>query len=217
MSTQTIAQQPQHVSAKAKPPQHAVSQTYAGGANAPGGWVDYVPAAWLPYIQLSRLNPPAAGVFLIYIPHLFGLFHGAAMQDQPPDARELARIAAIILGHSLFWNNAGHAWNDLIDAPIDRQIERTKNRPVARGAISPLAAAVFTATQMIGAGLFLLPLPRTTAWAVVPTVLSTGYYPFAKRHTHLAQVVLGFWLSWPSSSARPPWCRGAVRIPRYCA
>ncbi|KAK2603999.1 hypothetical protein QQS21_003835 [Conoideocrella luteorostrata] len=145
------------------PVEKPLSQQY-GGVHA-GGWVNRLPKAWIPYVQLSRLSPPA-GFILIYLPHLFGVIHAASMTHGSIES--VLYVSGVLLVGSLFCNNSSHAWNDLVDAPIDAQIERTKTRPIPRGAISP----------------------------TFPTIIGTIYYPFAKRHTHLPQVVLGFCLTW---------------------
>ncbi|KAI0508721.1 UbiA prenyltransferase family-domain-containing protein [Xylaria bambusicola] len=157
-----------------------------GGIHS-GTWVDLFPSSCIPYIQLSRLSPPVA-FFLIYLPHLFGVAHAAKVHNTPIE--EVIRTSVILLGGSFFCNNASHAWNDLIDASIDKVIPRTQNRPIPRGAISPRAALVFTGFQVLGAVSFLLVLPASAVKASIPTILITTYYPFAKRHTHLAQFCL---------------------------
>ncbi|KAK8040178.1 UbiA prenyltransferase [Apiospora rasikravindrae] len=164
-----------------------------GGSTAEG-WVGRLPRPWIPYVQLARLDPPAA-LFLIYLPHLFGLLHAAKLLHL--SFLEVFRVGGLLLGGSLFFSNAAHAWNDIVDAPIDRQVERTKGRPIARGAISTQAALAFTGTQALGAAAFLLTLPEpATAAATIPTMVGTAYYPWAKRHTHFPQLVLGLCLSW---------------------
>ncbi|GAP85195.1 putative family protein [Rosellinia necatrix] len=168
-----------------------LSQQY-GGIHA-RGWVDRLPAPWIPYVQLSRLSPPAA-LLLIYFPHLFGVLHAASVHKKP--LGDVAYASLVLLGGSFFCNNASHAWNDLIDAPIDMLISRTKKRPIPRGAITRRAAFLFTITQALGAMALLLFLPRDTAVVTLPNIAVTTYYPYAKRHTHLPQLVLAFCLSW---------------------
>ncbi|KAI1866236.1 uncharacterized protein JN550_007624 [Neoarthrinium moseri] len=158
-----------------------------------GAWVYRFPPSWVPYIQLARLSPPVP-VLLIYFPHVFGIAHAAATQKAP--LGDVIRVCLLLLGGSFFLSNAIHRWNDLIDAPIDRQIPRTRNRPVARGAISPQGAMIFTISQAFGAALFLLFLPSDTVLCTLPSIVANTYYPFAKRHTHFPQVVLGVALQW---------------------
>ncbi|CAJ2510341.1 Uu.00g050440.m01.CDS01 [Anthostomella pinea] len=155
---------------------NALAQQYGGGHA--GGWVGRLPASWVPYVQLARLSPPA-GLFLIYFPHFFGIMLAAVIQRSPIE--EVLRACLVLFGASFFFSNAAHGWNDLIDAPIDKAIARTSKRPIPRGAISPRAAFVFTASQGVGAALFLLLMPSGSA---------------AKRHTNFAQVVLGWCLAW---------------------
>lgn len=176
-------------------PKESLSQHY-GGVHA-GGWVDFLPSSWIPYIQLARLSPPAA-LFLIYFPHFFGLLHAANTHRDSVADVDVIRTSLLLFGGSFFFSNAAHGWNDLIDAPIDRLIARTRNRPIARGAISPRAAFIFTASQACGAASFLLFFPNTTAVFIstIPTIIGTTYYPWSKRHTYFPQVLLGFCLAW---------------------
>ncbi|KAF5027015.1 hypothetical protein F66182_890 [Fusarium sp. NRRL 66182] len=169
----------------------ALSKQY-GGIHA-GSWVDVLPKSWIPYVQLSRLSPPV-GFILIYFPHLFGVIHAASVQSS--STSDMLYVSGVLVVGSFFCNNGSHAWNDLVDAPIDAQIERTKMRPIPRGAVSRQAALLFAISQAVLASACLLPLGWDTALATIPTIIATLYYPFAKRHTHLAQVVLGFCLTW---------------------
>jgi len=158
-----------------------------------GAWVDLLPASWKPYIQLARLSPPVP-LLLIFFPHLFGIAHAAVVKDLLlPD---ILRVSAILFGGSVFFSNAIHGWNDLIDAPIDALIPRTQNRPIPRGAITPRGAFIFTASQALLALCFFFLLPVETAWCSIPAIVSNYYYPYSKRHTNLPQVVLGVALQW---------------------
>ncbi|KAL4889678.1 UbiA prenyltransferase family-domain-containing protein [Aspergillus ambiguus] len=172
-------------------PKSSLSTQY-GGVHA-GGWVDYLPSSFVPYIQLCRLSPPAA-FFIIFFPHFFGVVHAASVRQS--SIEDVLRVSLILLGGSFFCNNASHAWNDLIDAPVDKLVARTRTRPIPRGAITPRAAFIFTCIQAVAAASFLLFLPSGTSLATVPTIIGTTYYPYAKRHTHFPQVVLGFCLTW---------------------
>ncbi|TVY31830.1 4-hydroxybenzoate polyprenyltransferase, mitochondrial [Lachnellula occidentalis] len=168
-----------------------LAQQYGGSHT--GGWVARLPAAWIPFVQLARLSPPA-GLFLIYLPHFFGILHAAIIQRS--SLSKVLQACLLCLGGSFFLSNAAHAWNDIVDSPIDKAVARTSKRPIPRGAISPRAAFIFTLTQAAGAAVFLLPLPRESAFYALAYIGVTMYYPWAKRHTNLAQFVLGFCLAW---------------------
>lgn len=179
---------------KEAPPSDSLAYQYGG--NSKSGWLSRLPDSWLPYVQLARLSPPA-GLFLIYFPHLFGTLHAAIVLQT--SLTVLLKQSALMLGGSFFVSNAIHVWNDLIDAPLDALVERTRDRPIPRKAVSPLAATVFTATQAIGAALFLPYLSSRTvesALYAMPSVIAWTYYPWAKRHTNVPQFVLGFCLAW---------------------
>ena len=163
-----------------------------GGMHS-GSWVDYFPPSWIPFIQLSRLSPPA-GICLIYFPHIFGVAHVANVCGLP--ANDTIRTCVALLAGSFFCSNASHAWNDLVDAEIDKRIPRTRNRPIPRGAVRPMAAFIFTAVQALCAAVILLSLSAATVETAIPSIITTIYYPYAKRHTNFAQVVLGFCLAW---------------------
>ncbi|KAJ4152721.1 hypothetical protein LMH87_009245 [Akanthomyces muscarius] len=129
------------------------------GGHFANSWMDYLPAFWTPYIQLARLHRPH-GLIVVTLSHLFGVFHAAFLLHSPLQ-KTLGVSATIIVG-ALFVNGGAHAWNDLIDAPIDAQVERTKTRPIPRGAISKRAALIFAAAQAFLAAVCLLALPSRT-------------------------------------------------------
>ncbi|KAL3441571.1 UbiA prenyltransferase family-domain-containing protein [Aspergillus insuetus] len=178
-----------------KPQGEAPALNNYSGDHAPTtGILSCLPSAWIPYIQLARLSPPA-GLFLIYFPHVFGLMHAALHLSTP--VRDMLRAGVVLFGGSFFVSNAIHIWNDLIDAPLDALVTRTKNRPIPRGAVSPTAALIYTITQAIGAAFFLPLFPHSHAWLYsLPSIVGWTYYPYAKRHTNYPQVVLGLCLAW---------------------
>ncbi|OTA81550.1 hypothetical protein M434DRAFT_85456 [Hypoxylon sp. CO27-5] len=170
---------------------NCLAQQYGGSHT--GSWVGHLPSTWIPYVQLARLSPPA-GVFLVFFPHLFGIIHAAIMQRS--SIQPTLRACALMMGASFFLSNAIHGWNDLVDAPVDKLVVRTRGRPIVRGAISPSAAFIFTITQAFLAAAFLLVLPDIVKPCIIPGIFCHIYYPWSKRHTHFAQMVLGFCLGW---------------------
>ncbi|KAI1424618.1 UbiA prenyltransferase [Xylaria sp. FL1777] len=160
--------------------------TRYGGLHA-GAWVNGPPANWIPFVQFARLSPPA-GVFLVFFS---------------------------ILAGSFFLSNAIDGWNDIIDAPIDSLVARTRDRPIVRGAISLRAAFIFTVSQALAGLSLLFLLPSSATWTVVSRIASHFYYPWSKRHTYCAQLELGFYLAWgvPVGTAAAdiePWSEAAI-------
>lgn len=172
-----------------------LAQQYGGRHS--GRWVSNLPASWIPFVQLARLSPPA-GLALIYFPHLFGALLAAVIQDAA--VIRIIRTCAILLPWSLFFSNAAHAWNDVVDAPLDAAVARTRQRPIPRGAVSIRAAVIFAVSQaLLGIAVLYFGFAgdgHGTALLVLPNLVTTMYYPYAKRHTHLAQFVLGICLAW---------------------
>ncbi|KAL4903303.1 UbiA prenyltransferase family-domain-containing protein [Aspergillus multicolor] len=164
--------------------------------NSRTGWLQYVPESTIPFIKLARLSPPV-GLLLVYLPHAFGLLLGAILTKHPAD--EELRAGAVLLVGSFFGSNVIHIWNDLVDAPLDALVERTKHRPIPRGAISRSVALGSAANQALAALLFLVFLPGGLVRAVLyalPSAAMWAYYPYAKRHIDYPQLVLGLCLAW---------------------
>lgn len=57
---------------------------------------------------------------------------------------------------------AGCTINDLWDRDIDRQVERTRSRPLAAGTVTPLAALLFLGAQLSASLAILLQLNTYT-------------------------------------------------------
>ena len=157
------------------------------------GWLSQIPAAWVPYAQLMRLDRPN-GLWYFYLPHLFGSLHAGTHLGIP--TRSLLYTNLILLVGTIIMRGATCTWNDTVDAPFDRLVPRTKNRPVARGAVSPTAAHIFTAVQsIISLGILTL-LPPVSFVYAIPAIVGWMLYPLAKRVTYYPQVVLGFPMAW---------------------
>lgn len=170
----------------------SLAQQYGG--HHTGSWVSMMPPSWIPYAQLARLSPPA-GVFLIYFPHLFGAVLGGVVTHA--SLVTTLRACLVLLMGSFFLSNAAHAWNDIVDEPFDRAVGRTRQRPIPRGAISRCSALLFAISQAVGAFATLwICFPVGAISFAAPNILFIVYYPWAKRHTHLAQFVLGICLAW---------------------
>jgi 4-hydroxybenzoate polyprenyltransferase len=91
---------------------------------------------------------------------------------------------------------AGCSFNDLVDRDIDRQVERTRGRPLPAGLVTPRQTFIWTLAQCgVGLGVLLvLPTPaQIVALCAIPLV---GAYPFMKRITWWPQVWLGLTFNW---------------------
>jgi len=157
------------------------------------GWLSTIPSSWVPYAELMRLDRPN-GFWYFYLPHLFGTLHAGANQHLPVTSLLLANL--ILVPGTLLMRGATCTWNDAVDAPFDRLVPRCRNRPVARGAVSSLAAYIFTSFLSLLSLAMLMALPRYSILYALPAIAGWALYPLAKRVTYYPQVVLGFPMAW---------------------
>ncbi|WP_084128698.1 4-hydroxybenzoate octaprenyltransferase [Cellvibrio mixtus] len=140
------------------------------------------------YWKLMRMDRPI-GTLLLLWPTLWALW--IAAKGVPG----LKNLLIFVLG-VIVMRAAGCVINDFADRKIDGQVLRTKNRPLATGAVSSREAiGLFIALCLIAFGLVLMTDPLTIKLSVGGLILAFSY-PFMKRHTHLPQVVLGAAFAW---------------------
>lgn len=115
---------------------------------------------------------------------------------------------------------AGCTINDLWDRDIDRQVARTRQRPLAAGTITPTQALVFLAGQLTVGLAILLQLNIYTQVLGASSLLLVGTYPLMKRVTNWPQAFLGLTFNWGALmgySAVAGTCNWAVVLPLYFA
>ena len=150
-------------------------------------------ASLIPYLELMRLDRPH-GFAYFYLPQLHGAVHAAIMLQT--SSRELTWAALVLLIATVFVRGAVCTWNDVVDAPLDRQVSRTSQRAIARGAVKPSAAIAFTLLQaIVAAGILQLLGPSCTIY-FLPAVAAALAYPYAKRTTRFPQLCCALTISW---------------------
>lgn len=167
----------------------------SGASDIPqGNWVDrWLPAAWRPYARLARLDRPI-GTWLLYLPCLWGL--GLGWQATGTPLTEMLRLFVLFTVGALVMRGAGCTVNDLWDRELDKKVARTADRPIASGAVTPFAALVFLASQLV-IGLAILLQLNMVSWAIGAAVMVLVIaYPLAKRVTYWPQAVLGLTFNW---------------------
>ena len=137
------------------------------------------------YEKLIRLDRPI-GILLLLWPTLWGLW--IARKGIPPPAV----LWVFVLG-TVLMRSAGCAMNDWADRKYDGLVERTKNRPLATGAIHHWEALVVAAALALCAFLMLLVIGvgALALWLSLAAVVIAGVYPFTKRFLSLPQAWLG--------------------------
>ncbi len=92
--------------------------------------------------------------------------------------------------------SAGCVINDYADRWLDPQVARTRDRPLATGAVSGREALAVFAALMLVAFALVLTLNRLTVLLSVVGVFLAASYPYLKRYTYLPQVYLGLAFGW---------------------
>ena len=152
------------------------------------GWIGALPASWQPYARLARLDRPA-GAWLLFWPCAAGVALAGGL------VADWALVVWFGIG-SIAMRAAGCVWNDIIDRDLDAQVARTRDRPVASGAISVKAALAFAiGLSLIGLVVVLQLRPVAQLIAVASLALVAGY-PFMKRITWWPQAWLGLTFNW---------------------
>jgi 4-hydroxybenzoate polyprenyltransferase len=142
----------------------------------------------MPYFRLMRLDKPI-GIFLLLWPTLWALW--IAGQGRPDPLVLMVFVAGVVLMRS-----AGCVINDFADRNFDGHVERTKDRPIPSGAVSP-QAALRLFVGLITAAFFLVLLMNTlTVLLAFAGAALAATYPFTKRYTHLPQLHLGLAFGW---------------------
>lgn len=140
------------------------------------------------YLRLMRLHRPI-GAFLLLWPTLWGIW--IASEGRPDPLILLVFVAGVFLMRS-----AGCVINDYADRDFDPFVQRTRDRPLATGRVTPSEALVlFFALCLVSFGLVLL-MNRLTVLLSVAAVALAVTYPFMKRYHHLPQVHLGVAFGW---------------------
>ncbi len=87
------------------------------------------------------------------------------------------------------------AINDNLDQEFDRQVTRTRFRPIAQGAVSTFHGHVFTLALYVVEYILFLPFPAPAMRLAAITTFLLSIYPLGKRVTDFPQVILGLGLS----------------------
>jgi len=138
--------------------------------------------------QLIRL-PNQTGTLLLMLPTLWALVLASRGRPNPT-------LLVIFAAGSFLMRSAGVIMNDLADRRFDRQVDRTKARPLASGALSVPEALAALLTLLAVAGGMLLFLDRLAILLSPAALVLAAFYPFSKRVLPLPQAVLGIAFGW---------------------
>jgi 4-hydroxybenzoate polyprenyltransferase len=141
------------------------------------------------YLVLMRMDRPVGGLLLLW-PTWWALWFAA--NDFPP----LGPLLIFTLGVFVM-RSAGCVINDYADHGwLDANVERTRGRPMAAGRVSKKEALLLFAGLLAFAFVLVLFTNALTIKLSFVGAALAAIYPFTKRVTHLAQVVLGAAFGW---------------------
>ena len=134
-------------------------------------------------VNVTRINS-LTGFFLLIIPTYWTLF---LLSNGLPENKYLVIFT---LG-AFFMRAVGCVVNDIFDKDIDIFVDRTKQRPVATGALSIKEAKIILVFLLIIPFILLFYLKKITVIFCLIALFLTMLYPLAKRFFMVPQSVLG--------------------------
>ena len=141
-----------------------------------------------PYALLMRLDRPI-GWWLLLLPGWWAivLASGGVMNM---NIKSWALMAAFLIG-AVVMRGAGCVVNDIWDRDLDKMVERTRERPLASGAVSVKQAAAFLSLLLMIGAAILLSMNMLTIMLGLLSLPLIALYPAMKRITYWPQLFLG--------------------------
>ncbi|MEI6729814.1 MAG: 4-hydroxybenzoate octaprenyltransferase [Pseudomonadota bacterium] len=135
------------------------------------------------FLYLMRLHQPT-GICLLLLPCWWGILF------LNKDFFPLKQIILFSIG-AIVMRSFGCIVNDIIDRDFDAKVERTKNRPLASGAISVKQAMILAAILLVIAFIIALQMNLIVIILAFLSLIPVIAYPFMKRITWFPQAFLG--------------------------
>jgi 4-hydroxybenzoate polyprenyltransferase len=151
------------------------------------GLIGALPQRLRPFASLMRLDRPI-GSWLLYWPCAWSV--ALAGVDDRWDLLLWFGLGAFAM------RSAGCVYNDIVDRDLDRQVERTRLRPLASGRVSLRSAWLLIGLLSLVGLVVLLQLNPLAAVVAVASLAPVAAYPFMKRLTWWPQAWLGIVFSW---------------------
>jgi len=151
------------------------------------GFIGALPARLRPFASLMRLDRPI-GTWLLYWPCAWSVSLAGV-------GGRWDLLAWFALG-AFAMRSAGCVYNDVVDRDLDREVERTRLRPLASHRVSVRSAWLLVALLCLIGFLVLLQLKWTAAVVALASLAPVALYPFMKRITWWPQAWLGLVFSW---------------------
>ena len=169
------------------------------------GFIGALPPRLRPFASLMRLDRPI-GTWLLYWPCAWSVALAGV------DGR-WALFLWLALG-AFAMRSAGCVYNDIVDRDLDREVERTRLRPLASRRVSPQSAWILIVILCLVGLVVLLQLQWAAALIALASLAPVAAYPFMKRITWWPQAWLGLVFSWGALVGWPA-VRGTLDLPAF--
>tara|TARA_Y100001970_G_C14155111_1_gene815086 strand:+ start:36 stop:899 length:864 start_codon:yes stop_codon:yes gene_type:complete len=139
------------------------------------------------FIELTRLKKPI-GYMLLFWPCAWGL---TIASDFPNNQYIYFFYLFLFFLGSVLMRSAGCIVNDILDRKFDKQVSRTKDRPIASGKISVVRGIIYSSLLCLIALVVLLNFNNFTIFLALASMPFAFTYPLMKRYTYWPQLFLG--------------------------
>ena len=151
------------------------------------GFIGAMPPRLRPFASLMRLDRPI-GTWLLYWPCACSVALAGV-------GGRWSLFLWLALG-AFAMRSAGCVYNDIVDRDLDRQVERTRLRPLANRRVSLAAAWILVGLLCLLGLIVLLQLQPAAQLIALASIAPVAAYPFMKRITWWPQAWLGLVFSW---------------------
>ncbi len=140
------------------------------------------------FLELTRLKKPI-GYMLLFWPCAWGL---TIVYNFENGIEKYFFYIFLFFFGSVLMRSAGCIINDIVDKDFDKNVERTKYRPIASGKISVKLALSYSIFLCLLALLVLINFNKLTILLAIASMPFAFTYPLMKRFTYWPQLFLGF-------------------------
>ena len=139
------------------------------------------------FVELIRLKNPI-GFMLLFWPCAWGL---TIAYNFSGEIKTFVIYLILFLSGAILMRSAGCIINDIADRKFDKKVNRTKNRPIATGAISVTQGFMYSSFLCLLAFIVLIQFNFMTIILAMFSMPLAFTYPLMKRYTYWPQLFLG--------------------------
>ena len=139
------------------------------------------------FVELIRLKKPI-GFMLLFWPCAWGL---TIAYNFSGEIKTFIIYLILFLSGAILMRSAGCIINDIADRKFDIKVNRTKNRPIATGAISVTQGFMYSSFLCLLAFMVLIQFNFMTIILAMFSMPLAFTYPLMKRYTYWPQLFLG--------------------------